>query len=478
MILVPMSATAALMIIIVLGTRLLLLKYLPKKTFTILWKIILLRLILPFSFPSRFSIYSFVNRHRPYGVRTHASKLDILFLNGNIPGASGDVPASPDISTMSFWTIVWAAGFVLCTLYFVLSYLKCKGEFSNSCEVENDFLKAWLKKHPFVGNIQIRRSGCIQAPLSYGIFHAVILLPEQTNWTDIESLEYILMHEYVHIRYFDGIFKLLLTAALCLHWFNPLVWIMYSVANKDIEMRCDDAVISSFGGSVKSAYALLLIRMEEKKNGISPFFNRFSQNPMKERIKNIMGYRKATILTAVAAFFITAGVTAIFATSAFAEAAPGLEPFLGKTRKSPSKPEETIVYESVEVLQYDKKPPYYPYLHDIKTNNTSKKITGCKRGMLVFDKKGNPLSIKWYPFDEDTGKTYYFLYDWDTTRISPGHTDDLRGGWSLDEKDPVVKKIAYALYCDKEVTFSDGTVWENPNYKKWLRTYKDRKSVV
>lgn len=71
MILVPMSATAALMIIVVLGTRLLLLKYLPKKTFTILWKIILLRLILPFSFPSRFSIYSFVNRHRPYGVRTH-----------------------------------------------------------------------------------------------------------------------------------------------------------------------------------------------------------------------------------------------------------------------------------------------------------------------------------------------------------------------------------------------------------------------
>lgn len=71
MILVPMSATAALMIIVVLGTRLLLLKYLPKKTYTILWKIILLRLILPFSFPSRFSIYSFVNRHRPYGVRTH-----------------------------------------------------------------------------------------------------------------------------------------------------------------------------------------------------------------------------------------------------------------------------------------------------------------------------------------------------------------------------------------------------------------------
>lgn len=105
-------------------------------------------------------------------------------------------------------------------------------------------------------------------------------------------------HELVHIRHFDAAAKLFLTAALCVHWYNPLVWAMYVLANRDIELACDEAVVRSFGGDVKSAYARTLIGMEEKKTGLIPLCNNFSKNAIEERVTAIMKMKKKTIPSA------------------------------------------------------------------------------------------------------------------------------------------------------------------------------------
>ena len=86
----------------------------------------------------------------------------------------------------------------------------------------------------------------ISSPLTYGILHPVILLPRQNLSLPQETLDCILTHEYVHIRRFDCLLKLLLTAALCLHWLNPLVWVMYLLANRDIELCCDEVFSSAW----------------------------------------------------------------------------------------------------------------------------------------------------------------------------------------------------------------------------------------
>ena len=95
--------------------------------------------------------------------------------------------------------------------------------------------------------------------LTYGVFHPVILMPKQTDWKNINQLRYIFSHEYVHIYRFDTIAKLIATYALCIHWFNPLVWVMYILFNRDIELACDESVIRQFGDKSKSAYSLMLI---------------------------------------------------------------------------------------------------------------------------------------------------------------------------------------------------------------------------
>lgn len=93
--------------------------------------------------------------------------------------------------------------------------------------------------------------------------------------------------------------------------------------------------------------------------------------------------------------------------------------------------ESRVVYENVEMYRYAGTDGH-PYIHDIKTNNTSKNIVGCKRGMLAYDKNGQPLKVDWYTLDQSLDQTFYYLCDWDTFELLSGETDDKFGGWSLN----------------------------------------------
>lgn len=86
----------------------------------------------------------------------------------------------------------------------------------------------------------------------------------------------------------------LLTAALCVHRFDPMVWVIFIIANCDIEISCDESVLGHFEEQKKQDYAMALIRMEEKMSGITPLPTHFSKKPIEERIVTIMKFKKAT----------------------------------------------------------------------------------------------------------------------------------------------------------------------------------------
>ena len=85
--------------------------------------------------------------------------------------------------------------------------------------------------------------------------------------------------------------KILFAAVLCIHWFNPLVWVMYVLANRDIELSCDAWVIRMMGEKNRSSYALMLIKMEEKRSGMSALYSHFGKNAISERIEAIMKFK-------------------------------------------------------------------------------------------------------------------------------------------------------------------------------------------
>lgn len=313
--LLQMSFTGGILILAVIVIRALAINMLPKKAFNALWWISVVRLMIPFSIPSAFSVYSLMGSHAPGNGSQAIRVLPI--------GASGQAASMPDSITnaVSTWTVVWAAGVLVCAVLFSLAYWKCRKEFQTSIPVGNDFTENWLSVHQQGRRISIRQSGRFSAPLTYGVLHPVILMPISTKWENTDSLAYVLAHEYVHIRRFDSIRKLVLIVVLCVHWFNPLVWVMYILANRDIELSCDEAVVRFFGENTKAAYARALISMEETRSGLTPLCSSFSKNAIEERITAIMKIKKTTVFSLVLAGFIVVGTATAFATSANAQQA-------------------------------------------------------------------------------------------------------------------------------------------------------------
>ncbi len=313
--LLQMSFAGGILILAVIVIRALAINMLPKKAFHALWWISVVRLMIPFSIPSAFSVYSLMGSHAPGNGSQAIRVLPI--------GASGQAASMPDSITnaVSTWTVVWAAGVLVCAVLFSLAYWKCRKEFQTSIPVGNDFTENWLSVHQQGRRISIRQSGRFSAPLTYGVLHPVILMPTSTKWENTDSLAYVLAHEYVHIRRFDSIRKLVLIVVLCVHWFNPLVWVMYILANRDIELSCDEAVVRFFGENTKAAYARALISMEETRSGLTPLCSSFSKNAIEERITAIMKIKKTTVFSLVLAGFIVVGTATAFATSANAQQA-------------------------------------------------------------------------------------------------------------------------------------------------------------
>lgn len=136
----------------------------------------------------------------------------------------------------------------------------------------------------------------------------------------------------------------------------------------------------------------------------------------------------------------------------------------------------SVVYESVEVMCY--KDGGYPYLHDVFTNRSGKTILYTERAMLAYDKNGEPLRIQWHPMDSSDTKEYECIYN-DEMNLSDQETKDVPGGWSLavserGDDTRTAYDVAYALYCNKSITFDDGTIWKNPEYKKWRADYRGK----
>lgn len=351
--LLQMSFSGGILILVIVLIRTIAGSRLPKRAFLALWVVALLRLLIPFSLPSAFSFYSLVGQNvslasdvqsldavsLPSGAQSSSTaslpndvqSSDAAFLpNGTLPsGTVGASNAKPVLGVIISalkgakignaalpWLIIYLAGLLFCAGFLTLSYLKCLSKFRMSLPVREGYGAAWLKEHPLKRTVSIHQSDMVMAPLTYGLFHPVILMPGSVDWNDKEELQYILMHEYVHIRRFDTVTKLAAAVALCLHWFNPLVFIMYILFNRDIELSCDERVVRTFGEESKANYANTLIHMEEKKSGLVPFYSSFSKNAIEERIKAIMKIKKTSFGAIIFTIILITGVAVLFATSA------------------------------------------------------------------------------------------------------------------------------------------------------------------
>lgn len=325
--LLQMSVSGAVLIAVIAVVRAAAIHRLPKRVFVMLWGIVLLRLLAPFSIPARTSVYSYVPTEFSVGGAAITGDPGGLLKEGTVgeggalraSGAGTGEPEARGPLAYPVRDIVWLAGVLAFAAIFFVCYVRCRREFGMSLPVRNAFAARWREEHRRLRPIELRESDRIAAPLTYGVFRPVILLPERMDWDDEREASCVLLHEYIHICRFDALLKLLAAAALCIHWFNPMVWVMYALLNKDIELACDECVVQRLGGDARAAYARALIAMEEKKSGLMPLYNNFSRNALEERIREIMRAKKITAGLVIASVALVALVAGVFATSAKAE---------------------------------------------------------------------------------------------------------------------------------------------------------------
>ena len=309
-----MSVAGGVLILFIVVIRALAIHRLPKTTFLALWMIAALRLLLPLSIPMPFKIHIDLDVFSDVVPKLPSGNIGFPLPGEGRPAYdTGAIVPGPAAERISVFVILWLVGVLLLALYFSISYLRSMRKFRMSVPDNTPYIREWLNAHQIVRPIEVRSSDLISSPLTYGILHPVILLPKKLDRNDQAALQYVLTHEYVHIRRFDAITKILFAAVLCIHWFNPLVWGMYVLANRDTELSCDAWVIRMTGVKNRSSYALMLIKMEERRNGMSALWNHFGKNAISERIEAIMKFKKTSILACTLALALIAGATTAFA---------------------------------------------------------------------------------------------------------------------------------------------------------------------
>lgn len=299
------------MVLVIFLLRTLGKRFLPRTVFRALWIVAALRLLLPLSLALPVPMPAPTT---PLPAADAAATGHTWTWENTLPyfGAT-QLGVHEPAAAVTPWSLLWLAGAVLLAVYFAVSYVRCLRTFRTSLPERSPEVEAWLAEHRLARRVCVRCSDQITSPLTYGIFHPVLLLPKTLDRGDTATLQFVLTHEWVHIRRWDALVKLLFAAVLALHWFNPLVWLLYWLGNRDLELACDAGVVRRVGREYRAAYALALLALEEKRSGLLPCFSRLSRNFLEERVKSIMQYKRASAVAVFLAMLLVVGITSAFA---------------------------------------------------------------------------------------------------------------------------------------------------------------------
>lgn len=255
---IGMTIDASWLIVAVLVARALLHKA-PKYFRKILWGLVALRLLIPFSFESPLSLMP-----QELNDATQIVSQDV----------TDTVTQQQSVLFVDVLPYIWAVVTVLLIVYGIFSFIKLKRRIFDAVILEDN----------------IYCSDKIESPFVCGFIKPKIYIP---YGLDDKIRICVLEHEKTHIKYADHILKCLGFALLCVHWVNPLIWVSYFLFCKDIELSCDESVIKNYNTEKCKLYAKALLDMGVNKVRLSACPIAFGEVSIKVRIKSVMGYKKA-----------------------------------------------------------------------------------------------------------------------------------------------------------------------------------------
>lgn len=301
--LLNMSITAGWLILAVVILRAVF-KRAPKSILCVLWALVGIRLICPFSIKSVLSAVPSVETVPQNILYSRAPAIDsgIEALNESInPILSQSLAPDMAMSVNPMQVIafaasaVWIAGMAALLLYTAISYLRLRKRVATAVRLKDN----------------IWQSEAVTSPFVLGVFRPRIYLP---FGMDEESMRHVIKHETAHIKRRDHWIKPAGFLLLTVYWFNPLIWLAYSLMCRDIELACDEQAIKALNADDKKAYSAALLACSVSRRSIAACPLAFGEIGVKQRIKNVLNYKKPAFWIIAAALASCLAVAVLFMT--------------------------------------------------------------------------------------------------------------------------------------------------------------------
>lgn len=386
-----MTVSASLIIAAALVLRALFGRVLPRGAFMALWCAASLRLLVPLEIALPVSFFSLFVRHETIPVSALADRNVPILTAPSAAAAPTSPPASaapviPAVPRMpsapeplhfaDLLPWIWAAGVVLTVCILLFFHLREK----RRCRFMMRYFEAEALTPRFV---RVYKCGAVSTPYVTGLLRPQILLPADFIEADLPA---VLAHELAHIRGLDILKKYLFAAALCVNWFNPLVWVMVQVASRDLELLCDERALRGADAPSRTAYVHALLNAEEHRSILSPSFNK---NNTEVRIMNILKNKKNSRFAAILSVLL---VVVLVAACASVPAAQEKEPEVSAVPTSEP---------AIETLSAESEDPTVALLTengkfqlgDYKWGLSREEVTEISGGKLTFRFENPPYQL-------------------------------------------------------------------------------------
>ena len=315
-----MALYGSVMILIVLLLRLLLKKKLPPVVFPVLWGLVLVRLLVPFSLSSPLSapLPSWLQQPITYSGNAVATsnvivhEADSSALTKGTQQATEVLFEQPDFGPMV--VIAFVLGCAATAGLLLAQKRRVDRQLKDSLLVEQNATISKVLAQAKLHHVLVMTNDHIASPLVKGIWNPCIYLPAGMDFANTTVLGHVILHEAMHIRRKDNLYKLVLLVALCLHWYNPLVWLMAKMLCADLETACDAAVLRQSGEGQKQEYAYSLLTMAVAGRPSPLLYSAFSKTEVERRITGVLQYRKTKLAVLAVSVVLVLCSGTVFAT--------------------------------------------------------------------------------------------------------------------------------------------------------------------
>jgi beta-lactamase regulating signal transducer with metallopeptidase domain len=334
-ILLSLSVSGALLLLLILGLKPLYKNKFSKRWQYYIWIVVALRLLLPFtpdttiigSLFEKFDTTAITNEiptnpNVPVPADTGNSKAEPIQTNREITTAAMREPVDKYVCLFFIWSALALVLFVRkVTVYQgFIQYIKAGNKEVSDIKILN-LLSDCEEKLKIKTRVELSCNPLIASPMLIGFFRPRIILPVG-EWEDKE-LSYIFVHELIHYKQRDMFYKWLIQIVVCVHWFNPFVYLLEKEVNKSCELSCDEKVISILNEKAKREYGDTLISFLKSNNlyksSLASVTLTEGAEQLKERLGAIMKFRKKSkAIIAITAIFTAAVCVCFFVTGAYA----------------------------------------------------------------------------------------------------------------------------------------------------------------